>query len=244
LKIRDRGGGAPAPEAHSLDRLAERLATGNAVIPLIDASTQTLDIAMFFFTSQPIADAILAAKTRGVSVRMVLDASGAGNAYSKHGLLCAAGIPVKIENWGGKSHSKWGVADAGVSGSGAVVSGSMNWTAAGDGNNDENTLYVRNDGLAAAFHAEFERQWTDLASVPTCTLSSVEGADSSVCGSPNDCSVTCTSGSCCDGIDNDYDGLIDLQEEACACADGVDNDGDGFIDMDDYDCQTGPVEPE
>jgi phosphatidylserine/phosphatidylglycerophosphate/cardiolipin synthase-like enzyme len=142
-------------------------ATTNAVVPLIDGSTQTLDIAMFFFTSQPIADAILAAKARGVEVRMILDALGAANAYSKHSQLCAAGIPVKKENWAGKSHSKWAVADAGEP-TAAVVFGSMNWTDAGDANNDENTLYVQHEDFAAAFQSEFERQWADLAGVPTC----------------------------------------------------------------------------
>jgi len=211
-------------------------ATANAVLPLVNEAQHTLDIALFYFTSEPIADAIIAAKARGVSVRMVLDAGGAGNAYSKHHRLCDNGIPVKVENWGGKSHSKWAVADAGHA-SAAVVFGSMNWTASGDAQNDENTLYVQNSGFADSFHGEFERQWSDLTSVPPCSSVSVEGADSSQCGASNDCHASCTSGSCCDGLDNDYDGKVDLQEEACACADGVDNDLDGFVDAADFDCQ-------
>ncbi len=212
-------------------------ATENAVLPLVNAATQSLDIAMFYFTSQPIADAVSAARARGVAVRMVLDASGASNAYSQHHALCASGVPVKIENWGGKSHSKWAVADA-LTPAAAVVFGSMNFTASGDAQNDENTLYVANAAFAAQFHAEFERQWADLAQVPSCTNVSVEGADSSVCSPAADCHTSCTSGSCCDGIDNDYDGKTDLQEEACACDDGIDNDGDGYIDAADFDCQT------
>ena len=85
--------------------------------------------------------------------------------------------------------------------------------------------------------SEFERQWTDLASVPNCSAVSVEGADSSQCNANNDCHLSCASGSCCDGIDNDYDGKLDMQEEACGCADGIDNDGDGYIDANDFDCQ-------
>ena len=218
-------------------------ARDNAVIPLANAATTTLDIAMFYFTSQEIADAILAAKGRGVAVRMVIDASGAGNAYSKHSQLCSAQIGVKTENWGGKSHSKWAVADAGVPGAAAVVFGSMNWTGAGDSDNDENTLYVKNDGFAAAFRAEFERQWADLGAVPPCTSVSAEGADSSVCSPADNCSASCASGSCCDGIDNDYDRKTDLAEEACGCGDGVDNDADGYTDLDDWDCRA-IVDPE
>jgi hypothetical protein len=182
---------------------------------------------------------VVAAKARGVAVRLILDAGGAGNQYSKHGQLCAAGIPVKTENWGGKSHSKWAVADAALPSAAAVVYGSMNWTASGDGQNDENSLYVKHAALAAAFSGEFQRQWNDLAAVPSCTTVSAEGADSSVCTPGNDCH-TCASGSCCDGLDNDYDGRTDLQEEACACADGLDNDGDGYADAADFDCQNLP----
>jgi phosphatidylserine/phosphatidylglycerophosphate/cardiolipin synthase-like enzyme len=218
-------------------------ATKNAVLPLIDNATVSLEIAMFFFTDAAIADALIAAQARGVQVRMVLDASGAANASSKHPQLCAAGIEVKIENWGGKSHSKWAVADASLPDSATVLFGSMNWTASGDQQNDENTLVVRNSAFAAQFHAEFARQWADLAQVPVCTRVGVESAQSSVCGAPNDCSGSCSSGACCDGIDNDHDGRIDLQEEACACADGIDNDGDGFIDRADFDCQTQPEDP-
>ena len=136
--------------------------TDNAVIPLIQAATQTLDVAMFFFTSEVIADALLAAAARGVEVRVILDAEGAASRYSEHPRLCERGIRLKIENWGGKSHAKWAVADAALPASASVVFGSMNWTKAGDELNDENTLLVKNAEFAARFSAEFEREWTLL----------------------------------------------------------------------------------
>ena len=94
--------------------------------------------------------------------------------------------------------------------------------------------------MASSFSSEFSRQWADLAAVPSCATVSAEGWDSSVCSPADNCAQSCTSGSCCDGLDNDYDGKTDLQEEACACSDGVDNDGDGFIDAADFDCQNLP----
>jgi phosphatidylserine/phosphatidylglycerophosphate/cardiolipin synthase-like enzyme len=187
-------------------------AVANAVLPIIQQASQTLDVAMFFLTSQPIADSLVQAKQRGVAVRLVLDAGGASNSYSKHGQLCNAGIAVKVENWGGKSHSKWVVADAAQPNSAAVVFGSMNFTASGDEQNDENTLYVKNAAFASAFQSEFNRQWSDLTAVPNCTSVSVEGTDSSTCSPRNNCGASCSSGSCCDGLDNDYDGKLDLAE--------------------------------
>lgn len=139
----------------------------NAVLPLVAGAKHSLDIAMFYFTSRRIADRILEAHARGVTVRMLLDATGAGSRASQHRLLCANGIPVRVETWPGKSHSKWAVADANTP-SAAVVFGSMNWTESGDKRNDENTLYIKSRAFAAPFQTEFERQWTDLADVPPC----------------------------------------------------------------------------
>jgi hypothetical protein len=218
-------------------------AIANAVLPLIEHATSSLDIAMFYFTDAEIEAALEAARARGVQIRMVLDAGGASNKYSASPQLCAAGGTVKVENWGGKSHSKWAVADAALPAAATVLFGSMNWTVAGDEQNDENTLVIKNAALANTFEHEFERQWADLAEVPVCSSVAAESAQSSVCGSSNDCSVSCSSGACCDGLDNDYDGKIDLQEEACACADGIDNDGDGYIDLDDFDCRPALADP-
>lgn len=58
--------------------------------------------------------------------------------------------------------------------------------------------------------------------------------------------VTPATAACADGLDNDGDGLIDLQDPGCAngtdtdernaCADTVDNDGDGLVDLADPGC--------
>jgi hypothetical protein len=93
--------------------------------------------------------------------------------------------------------------------------------------------------VAAQFAQEFERQWRDLPEALVCASVQVESASSSECAG-GDCAQHCQSGACCDGLDNDYDGRTDLQEEACGCSDGRDNDGDGYVDADDFDCQTDP----
>ncbi|MFW6058467.1 MAG: MopE-related protein, partial [Persicimonas sp.] len=43
---------------------------------------------------------------------------------------------------------------------------------------------------------------------------------------------------CCDGVDNDGDGFVDIGPGECAteCSDGIDNDGDGLYDMNDPGC--------
>ncbi|MCA9545813.1 MAG: DUF1669 domain-containing protein, partial [Myxococcales bacterium] len=104
-----------------------------SVRKLIQRAGWKIDIAVFFLTHKGITEDLIKAHRRGVEVRVILDATAAKNGYSKHELLRAAGIPLKIEHWGGKMHMKSAVIDEEV-----VITGSMNWTSAGEGGNDEN----------------------------------------------------------------------------------------------------------
>src|SRR5687767_11450782 len=50
------------------------------ITQLIDGATQTLDVQMYLFTFTAIADRIIAAKNRGVNVRVIFDPDHDGNA--------------------------------------------------------------------------------------------------------------------------------------------------------------------
>ena len=162
----------------------------HAIVRAINEAQTRIDTRIFTFTSWAIRDALLAAHGRGVAVRMIVDASGAHGEFSVHEALRTAGIPVKVENWAGKEHMKALVADDDV-----VILGSQNWTFSGNTANDENTLYIENTVLAAAFAADFELNW---ASIPDTWLAGNPGAESE--NSP---------GTTSDFLDNDHDGLTD-----------------------------------
>ena len=168
-----------------------------AVVPLLAKAEKNIDIAVFFLTHKGVAKELIAAKERGVKVRVILDATAAGNGYTKHEVLRAAGIPVKIENWGGKMHAKSAVIDGDT-----VITGSMNWTSAGEGGNDENTLIFQgNAKMAAQYQAWFDALW---ASIPDKWLKGrpdPEGRDSTT--------------ACTDGSDNDFDHLADDEDPGC-----------------------------
>jgi phosphatidylserine/phosphatidylglycerophosphate/cardiolipin synthase-like enzyme len=61
---------------------------------LIDSATQTLDVQMYLFTVDELADRIIAAKQRGVAVRVILDVDHPGNEGTRSQLL-AAGVPTR-----------------------------------------------------------------------------------------------------------------------------------------------------
>lgn len=174
-------------------------ATNNAIIPAINGAQHTLDIAIFYMTSQPIADAILAAKNRGVTVRVILDSNGASNSYSVHPQLCAAGIPVKIENFKGRMHMKALLAD-----NNSMIIGSQNFTGAANTDNDENTLWLRNGSVGAmssAYETYFGNLWN---AIPDQFICKNPGSESKYVGN-----------TCSDGIDNDFDGYIDGADFGC-----------------------------
>ena len=161
----------------------------------------------------------------GVPVSGIFDAVGATNAYSQDEKLCAAGLPIKVETFGGKVHHKFAVID--VNGADPrVITGSYNWTAAGAETNDENTLIIHDAATAQAYYQEYLRLYQAIPQDAVCSRHSAES------GMP----------ACQDGIDNDYDNLIDAADTNCRestpalCLDGLDNDGDGKVDTADLDC--------
>lgn len=181
----------------------------NAMIKAIDKATAKIDVRTFYLTNQEIVDALLAAKTRGAAVRVILDADGAANEYSLHASLRSGGIQVKVENWGGTEHNKTLAADGYI-----VVLGSQNFTTSGNTSSDENCLYLENRPLAAAFGSQFETAW---AAIPSQWLTANPGAESA--DSP---------GSLSDLIDNDHD---DLTDEGAAASINTVQSGAGAMNV-------------
>ncbi|MBN2800896.1 MAG: hypothetical protein JXX28_17295 [Deltaproteobacteria bacterium] len=166
------------------------------VRPLIQMAESRIEVSVFFLTHTGLTQDLIDAHNRGVQVRVIVDATGAKNGYSKHELLRAAGIPVKVESWGGKMHMKAAMVDDRY-----VIVGSMNWTSAGQSGNDENTLIVEDPGQAARFAGWYEQLWT---SIPDRWLQGRPDPESP--DSP---------GACEDGADNDFDGDADRDDKGC-----------------------------
>ena len=169
----------------------------NAVRPLIQKAKKRIDIAIFFLTHKGITRDLIKAHRRGVKVRIILDATAATNGYTKHDLLRAAGIPVKVEHWGGKMHMKSAVID-----SKHVIVGSMNWTSAGEGGNDENTMIIHSKKHARKYETFFNNLWNQIP-------------DTFLKNRPDPESIA-SSSACFDGVDNDYDHMADGKDDGCS----------------------------
>ncbi len=129
----------------------------NRIIAALNSASSSIQVAMFTFTSVPIAQALIAAKSRGVAVEVLLDGTADGSDFSQRDPLCAAGVTVRVENWPSKLHDKYAVVDSGVASDPLILTGSTNWTNNAVTANDENLLIVHNADLASAFASDFGR---------------------------------------------------------------------------------------
>jgi phosphatidylserine/phosphatidylglycerophosphate/cardiolipin synthase-like enzyme len=166
------------------------------VIPMIKQAKKSIDASIFFLTHKNISKELVAAKKRGVDVRVIIDATSASNGYSKHQYLRDNGISLKVENWGGKMHMKSAIIDKKH-----LIIGSMNWTSAGESKNDENTLIIKNFKDAQEYQRFYNSMWN---SIPSKWLREDPLPESKDSGS-----------SCYDGIDNDFDDKIDKKDQNC-----------------------------
>jgi len=173
------------------------------VIPALRSAKESIDVAIFFLTHKNVSRELVAASNRGVKVRVILDATGANNEYSKHNYLRDNGIEVKVENWGGKMHMKSAIIDKKH-----IILGSMNWTGAGESKNDENTLIIHNAKDAPIYHSFFNLLWMSIPNRWLLVDPPPESKDSI--------------GSCYDGIDNDFDNETDGKDPSCFIK-GVEN---------------------
>ncbi len=123
----------------------------------IYAAGKRIDAAIYTFTSRPLAQALVDAHKRAVRVRVLLDPSNASGEYSKAAYLINNGVDVRVERGVGLMHHKFALVDDSI-----IITGSFNWTASAETDNDENVLLLI--GFPATYRAysrEFERIWRD-----------------------------------------------------------------------------------
>ena len=172
------------------------LITTTQIIPMIHKSRKYVYMPVFLITDNRLVQSLIAAKKRGVDVKLIVDATNAKNSHSAHKLLRANNIPVKTETFAGKLHSKSIIIDDKY-----LIVGSMNFSKSGEKKNDENVLIITNSKLTIFYKNYFNYLW---AKINNYWLSHDVSAESYY-----------SAGSCSDGIDNDYDGLTDKDDEGC-----------------------------
>jgi phosphatidylserine/phosphatidylglycerophosphate/cardiolipin synthase-like enzyme len=135
------------------------------VIAAVKGAQRSIDFAIFTFTDDALADALIAAQARGVRVRGLWDNLAAGNPYADDERMCEAGLAIKFEKTRGLMHNKLLVIDADAA-QPRVLTGSLNWTAGGNNGNNENTLLIASAPLAQQYGAAYEALWSEIGVEP------------------------------------------------------------------------------
>jgi len=118
---------------------------------------KSIHVMIYSLTKQEIADALVAAKLKGIEVKVLIDSSQAGLKDAKDEFLLENGVELKRVNIPGYSifHDKVSIID-----SNAFSTGSFNYTQNADSGSAENLMIVKDEKLALEFEKEFQKYWS------------------------------------------------------------------------------------
>jgi phosphatidylserine/phosphatidylglycerophosphate/cardiolipin synthase-like enzyme len=136
--------------------------TGEVVQAIKDAR-QSIDILAFTFTSDRIGDALLAARKRGVKIRVVIESRNASGTGSEYKRFKTNKLDVRQDGNCYVMHDKVIIIDGHE-----VITGSFNWTRQAQEQNDENALFIDNDGLAQHYANEFTNIYAQAVRPTKC----------------------------------------------------------------------------
>ena len=136
------------PDDAPLDRLTT----------LYRQATRYLYVAVYGLTSPRAVEAMVAAKKRGVDVRLITDLKRIEDVKQRTALhtLQLAGIPILVNTHDGLMHLKQVVIDDEVN-----ASGSMNHTTSGNRYNDERLDVITDHAITAKAREKFLAMWND-----------------------------------------------------------------------------------
>ena len=141
----------------------------------LEQAQRSIDLALFVFSAQELADVLALKRDQGVQIRVLVDPGFAHRSYSEwldlkglamadHRCRLEAGnnpweMPLKTVGTprlarGDKLHHKFAVIDGKT-----VITGSFNWSPAAAHTNDETLLVIHSSTLAAHFTREMDRLW-------------------------------------------------------------------------------------
>ena len=126
-------------------------------ISLIDAESQSIQFAIYTFTDKQIAQALIRAARRGVSIEGIVDRSYGQMRSSQVASLANAQIPLWVyqtaadENQAGLMHNKFWLFERSLEGKSLVWTGSYNFTRRASERNEENAVILSNPDIVKRF---------------------------------------------------------------------------------------------
>lgn len=153
--------------------------TSNGLIEnTINTATQSVDLALFVFSEQRLSNALENRHRQGIKIRALIDPNFAFINYSEGLDMLGVAISNKCRYeknnhpWkdpiktigipqlplGDKLHHKFALIDENT-----IITGSHNWSASANYQNDETLLILKNSIIATHFKREFERLYNNAS---------------------------------------------------------------------------------
>ena len=125
-----------------------------AIVRVIDASTQEVLVQAYGFTHNGIAQALLRAHARGVKVQVLLDEKSDKTNRYVIDLLQGDQVPLRGDGKHAIAHNKVMVIDGSV-----VITGSFNFTNSAETRTAENFLSLQSPELAQTYRQQWLSHW-------------------------------------------------------------------------------------
>ena len=124
----------------------------DAILREINAARHEVLVQAYSFSSKPIAEALIAAKKKGVRVELLLDHSNEQEEYSDLHLFIEAGLNPLVDAKHPIAHNKVMIVDKRT-----IITGSFNFTQQAEQHNAENLVVLKgHPELVGAYLAAFE----------------------------------------------------------------------------------------
>lgn len=121
------------------------------IIRWITRANSSIHILIYSFTLDPVRDALIQAKNRGVEVKIVMERSNANSSGAEYQNLKNAGIDVRLDTNSGDMHDKIAIIDSHI-----LITGSYNYSQAANTRNNENLVVIDSQAWAEAYEVQFQ----------------------------------------------------------------------------------------
>ncbi len=123
------------------------------IVAEIAGAKKRIRVLAYYFTSKPIAEALVEAKRRGVDCEVIADSSQEKMTYGRLPVLRRAGVSILIDGEHAVANNKVILIDGHT-----IITGSYNFTKAAEEKNAENILVLKHlPEVFAKYDAEYEK---------------------------------------------------------------------------------------
>jgi len=125
------------------------------IIKQINSAQEYIDIAIYSFTYEPIAEAIVRAKNRGVEIRILMDKGQSQGKSSKYKFFLDNDIAIIQDRHTGIMHNKIAIIDGRI-----LFTGSYNWSKSAEERNEENLLeFIDEEEIIEIYQERLDYLW-------------------------------------------------------------------------------------